>query len=108
MITISNMRNYKPSQPHHVRVDRANVLGNPFTMKSEDKRDTVCDLYIDWLGDKLIQPIENAQQREIARLKQLYKQYGTLTLFCWCAPKRCHTETIRDIILEATCSSGST
>ena len=24
-----------------------------------------------------------------------YKIYGKLRLFCWCAPKRCHGETIK-------------
>jgi hypothetical protein len=32
---------------------------------------------------------------ELRRLYKIYQQYGKLELFCWCAPKRCHAETIK-------------
>jgi len=40
-------------------------------------------------------------RNELNRLYRLYKQYGCLKLYCWCAPKRCHAETIRDVLMEA-------
>ena len=30
-----------------------------------------------------------------AWLLDLYRKYGTLLLMCWCAPRRCHGETIQ-------------
>ena len=97
MIQIKNMRNEKPSKPWDVRVDRSSVLGNPYPMRTEAERDKVCDLYEQWLEFKL--KGDTQQSKEINRLAQLYLQYGKLNLFCWCAPKRCHGETVRVAIL---------
>jgi hypothetical protein len=38
--------------------------------------------------------------QEIQRLKSLLAKYRKLTLVCWCAPKRCHAEVIREKLLE--------
>ena len=35
---------------------------------------------------------------ELERLKKLHVEYGKLRLFCWCAPKRCHAETIKQFL----------
>ena len=37
-----------------------------------------------------------------AKLLRLYEKHGTLNLFCWCFPKRCHSETIKEYIIERT------
>ena len=105
MIEICNLRNEKPSQPYDVVVDRTSVLGNPFYMKNENERDTVCESYDkrlkiivgSWIEDKELK--NRAMFTEIYRLVQIYKDHGKLRLFCWCAPKRCHVESIRDFIL---------
>lgn len=98
-IEICNLRKQKPTQPYDVRVDRQSVLGNPFFMKDESQRDSVCDKYkiyfIEQMKDKT-----SAFYKEVQRLIQIYKQYDKLKLFCWCFPHRCHAETIRDYILE--------
>jgi hypothetical protein len=108
MITIKNLRNEKPSEEWDVKVDRSSVLGNPFSMNHDErKRDTVCDLYQTYFDETLrLCPIEIQDCAkftvELARLLNLYRVHGCLNLFCWCAPKRCHAETIRDYILEIT------
>lgn len=40
----------------------------------------------------------DAMQEEIPRLRALAER-GPLTLVCWCAPKRCHAEVIRELLL---------
>ena len=97
-ITIHNLRTEKPIHVYDVRVDRSSVLGNPFFMADEKQRDRVCDQYVVWLE-------KNKQENwsvisELLRLQELYKKHGKLRLFCWCAPKRCHAETIRENILD--------
>lgn len=99
-IVIKNLRNEKPVESWQVRVDRASPLGNPFFMKNEEQRDLVCDKYVEWFADVVdnIEADYPLQRREIGRLLSIYKQYGKLELFCWCVPRRCHAETIKDYL----------
>lgn len=94
MIIIKNLRFSKPQFAWQVRVDRASVLGNPFHMQNESQRDKVCDLYEAYFDEKM-QDTSSKFYKEIQRLYRILKEYGKLELFCWCAPKRCHAETIK-------------
>lgn len=101
-IEIKNLRFDKMEHPYDVRVDRASVLGNPFKMFDESQRDLVCTRYYKYFYNKV-----NARDlkknktfiEEIQRLYSIYKKYGRLRLFCWCYPKRCHAETIKNFVL---------
>jgi hypothetical protein len=91
MITIKNMRQGRPSNPWDVRIDRFDkILGNPFYMNSENERNLVCDKYEIWFNENLPKLLPRLNQ-----LNELYQKYGKLNLYCWCAPKRCHAETIK-------------
>ena len=94
-IEIINSRNERPFRPYDFYVDRRSPLGNVFVMHSESDRDEVCDDYDVWFKDKVIVP-------DIAvvlyKMLQAYKKYGKLRLFCWCFPKRCHAETIKNFL----------
>jgi hypothetical protein len=95
-----NDKNSTCARPYDVRVDRTHVLGNPFFMKDESQRNYVCDQYEIWINQQIAlknKKIINA----LKELKNKYKTYGRLRLFCWCAPKRCHAETIRKLILNS-------
>lgn len=97
-IEIKNLRLEGPKHPWDIKVDRSSLtLGNPFRMKSESERDEVCDKYEAFFNEELF---DTAMQAELSFLWQTYIQYGRLNLFCWCAPKRCHAETIRDYLLR--------
>lgn len=96
-ITIKNLRNEKPQYEWQVRVDRTSLLGNPFHMADESQRDKVCDkyeAYFNWI----MQMKSSAFYKEVERLLFLLKKHGKLELFCWCAPKRCHAETIKNYL----------
>lgn len=72
----------KSAPPGSLRVDRGTDWGNPFIMKTKKDRDYVCDLY---------------EQYAIWRLKVEPFWLAALRdhdLACWCAPKRCHAETL--------------
>lgn len=93
-IEIKNLRVEAPSAEYQVRVDRMSVLGNPFYMKHESERDAVCDKYETYFKNK----VAHGDYDFIVELRRLYKlakRYGKLELYCWCAPKRCHAETIK-------------
>lgn len=99
MITIKNLRNEKIYKPWQVRVDRASVLGNPFYISDESKRDEICDKY-----EVYFVALINGQAHKegflasLRHLLDIYMKYHILELFCWCAPKRCHAETIKRYI----------
>ena len=108
MITIKNLRTEKPDPKNiwQVRVDRASVLGNPFVLVTEIERQGVCDMYRDYFNNML--PNTNSEfYSELLRLERIYGHEGKLELFCWCAPDRCHCETIRDYILSQVDESKS-
>jgi hypothetical protein len=66
-----------------VYVGRPSRWGNPFKMEREADRDRVCDAF---------------EKYAIERVRQEPSWLEPLTdkdLVCWCAPKRCHAETLR-------------
>ena len=63
-------------------VDRGTSWGNPFVMEREADRDKVCDFYEQYAAWRLtVEPdwLEPLRGRDLA---------------CWCAPKRCHADTL--------------
>ena len=95
------MHREKPSELYDVRIDRGHSpLANKFRMESEKDRDKVCDQYDKWLEGQLLSGHRNKSVVvEILRLQKIYKRYGILRLFCWCAPLRCHGETVAKYIV---------
>ena len=96
-ITVKNLRTEKPIHPWDVKVDRSSWFGNRFKMKNESERDKVCEQYKNWFYDELY---DSTMQAELSLLKSILVQYGILNLFCWCAPKRCHADIIKDYLVE--------
>lgn len=65
-----------------VRVDRQSKWGNPFVINQDGDRDQVCDLYAEYANWRLtIQPdwLDELRGKDLA---------------CWCAPQRCHADTL--------------
>lgn len=73
-----------------VRVDRQTIWGNPFIMRndSDEERNRVCDAYEKWL------------QERPAMIDRAKRELRGKDLACWCAPKRCHAETLLRIANE--------
>lgn len=85
---VGNMRNTLTGS--YTRVDRGSEWGNPFIMhnNTETERHRVCDLFEQYAAWRLtIEP------------DWLVPLRG-LNLACWCAPKRCHAETLRRLANE--------
>ena len=94
MITIKNLRNEKPQNEYDIKVDRSSVLGNPYFLKYEELRDDVCNKYKMYFYKKI--KTDETFIKELRRISAIYRKYGKLNLFCWCYPKRCHAETIKN------------
>ena len=98
MITIVSMRgNNWPSLPWQVKVDRSSPLGNPFALSRTCTRAESCSKYLDWFHAEVVQG-NPAVLKELHRLFELYKVHDKLELYCWCAPKQCHAETIKSYL----------
>ena len=99
MIRVVNLRNYKENDNEVlIRVDRSSILGNPYRMFNESQRDKVCDLY-----EKRFLRIVNGEEnnphfrKELKRIYEIAKKHD-VALGCWCSPKRCHAETIKEYL----------
>ena len=86
-------RRYEPSAHY---IGRGSPLGNPFTMKDESERDSVCDQYKVWFYEQVA--LKNVSiVNELHRL-MLLAEKGDLLLGCYCSPKRCHGDTIKEYL----------
>lgn len=82
---------------------RGSALGNPYPMKHEGQRDAVCDRYEIWFGSQVNGDASMEFRAQLEGIVQLGK-IGDVSLRCFCAPARCHCETIKDhvdMLLEA-------
>jgi len=89
-IEIVNLRNCPDfgTRPGDVRVDRSTKWGNPFKMGPGMPRDKACDEYEKWIIDQVA--YGKLDIAEIAHAQRLG---------CWCAPARCHAESLRTLIV---------
>lgn len=100
MIKIFSMRkgSERPDASFHcVRIDRQSPLGNPFRMGSESERDAVCDRYEEWFQVQ-VRKDGSAVRHAVVDLYRKHRDGKNIALMCWCAPKRCHGESIKRFI----------
>jgi hypothetical protein len=99
MIRIENIRTYNPKDNPtyiHVKVDRSTIFGNPYPLSSESYRDTCVSLYRKYF-DTVLLPKSRIRET-LSRLSKFHKEGRTIVLLCWCAPKKCHAEVIKEYI----------
>ena len=105
MIEIMNLHSSYPVWVYDIKVDRSSVLGNPYHMYGEQARDLVCEQYSVYCHEMLCRGTSDkaiAFRKEFMRLVKIYHEHGKLRLFCWCAPKRCHAQTLASYIESYT------
>ena len=98
-MTITIVKRGSATAPDAVRIycGRGSPLGNPHVMKHKSiaERNRVCDMYAaefpTW-----------EQMKECAWIIDFMRRRPgfNLELECFCAPKRCHCETIRDYLIK--------
>jgi hypothetical protein len=77
---------YAEEHGKYVRCDRFSDFGNPFEMDKDGNRDEVCDNY-----EQYYLPFKPSIHKQLMNLKG--KALG-----CWCAPLRCHCDTLIQLI----------
>lgn len=107
MIRIVNLRNYKLSKDEVlIKVDRSTAVGNPYPMIHEGQRDEVCDDYKKYFYI-IINTYRNTDTKIDTKDLNFLKYIGYIVntakkhdvaLGCWCAPRRCHAETIKEFV----------
>lgn len=73
------------------------VLGNPFKIGVDGDRDEVIRKYKVWLWNEYKKG--GSVKDEIDKLVVRYKKGEEIVLGCWCVPKKCHGEIIRNLII---------
>ena len=66
-------------------IGRPTKWGNPFPLRKESRRNLVCDQYEALMATRLI-------KGEIT--DEDFKEFDGKNLLCFCAPKRCHGDTL--------------
>lgn len=94
MIKIANKR--AGSHPSGVYVGRGSPLGNPFVIGKDGDRDEVISKFKLHLLNRL-HAKDAAVCGEMNRIWSLAKA-GDVTLVCYCAPLRCHSEVIKAVV----------
>ena len=79
-------------------IGRGSVLGNKFPMldQSDEERNRVCVKYAHWLCKK-IEANDPAILNEL-RIIQRKSEEGLVILGCFCHPKQCHGDFIKEIL----------
>ena len=95
MIEIVNIRVVKPCNPYDFYIDRRTPIGNPYQLKQEKHRDKVCDAYEKYFQE-MLEYGGSSFEGYLAAMLACHIKYDRLRLFCWCAPKRCHGETVKN------------
>ena len=71
-------------------------LGNIHWMRAEPQRDAVCEAFASDLSDT-----SHPYWPSIKRMAQRLAEGRTIALYCHCAPKRCHCDTLRLAAIES-------
>lgn len=79
-------------------VGRPTPLGNPYAV-SVYGHDVCIDMYREWFIAQLDSAADDSPfYKQLNYLAAVYKDKGTLTLLCWCAPKTCHADVIAEYL----------
>ena len=106
IVEIVNMHGKKQDDYiHGFWVDRRSPLGNPYRLDGEHMRPLVCKRYKDYFNDTLLKSPQAVSQ--LFTMVDYLHSKGHLQLLCWCAPKQCHAETIRDWVLKVAQNENS-
>jgi len=107
MITVVNKYKHIPTK-NDIYIGRGSVLGNPFTSIKDrtTKAEFICDSSEDSIcsfDSFLREKIKNKDKNICDELNRIYKlaQTEDVYLVCFCKPKNCHGDVIKDIIISA-------
>lgn len=96
MIRVVNKYAGVPSGGHHEYIGRPSVLGNPYRIGIDGDRAQVIEKFRAHL-DEVLQDPTHPVTRRITELALIARD-GDLFLVCFCAPKSCHGDVIKEAI----------
>lgn len=73
---------------------RPSLLGNPYSITPSRTRDEACDLYETWFATAQHTPEIKQVLDGILQMHKELDDVKDIMLLCWCAPERCHCDTI--------------
>lgn len=105
IINVVHKRKHKYN-PHDFYCGRPSVLGNKYShiptgTKAQfivaTREEAIAkhkeDFYKSIETDKFV-------REELMKIAEHLKQHGQINLVCWCAPKSCHCDTIKEYLLQ--------
>lgn len=81
----------------NIYVGRGSPLGNPFPVSISVPRDIACDKFSEYIDLEMKNEYSKVY-REIQRINRLIVEGKDINLQCFCAPNRCHAESIKRIL----------
>lgn len=95
-ITIVNKHHGKPGE----YIGRGSPLGNPFVIGKDGSREQVIAKYRVWLNEQIMRK-NPVVMDELNRLGNKAIDEKGLALQCFCYPKPCHGEVIKEKLVKA-------
>ncbi len=80
-----------------IYVGRPTAMGNPFILGPHGTRAEVIDKYKGWFTEQL-HADNSAFNTLLKKVFEDHEEHGDITLLCWCHPKACHADVIRQWI----------
>lgn len=84
---------------NYIYCGRGSILGNPFKIDKTNTRDDVVDMYKEHFYKKT-EDKDKDMVRQLNNIIAIGHKYGSIGLVCYCAPKRCHCDVIKEYLLE--------
>lgn len=106
MIKVVNKYSHEPTE-HDFYIGRGSPLGNPYSSKESSKewvkrvetREEAVSKFRSWIEEE----IKNENEDIISELFDILvheKERGKVFLVCFCKPKLCHGDVVRDILIK--------
>lgn len=102
-IKVVNIKNHIPTE-YDFYIGRPSVLGNIYSHKKQsiadilvDSRDEAVESYKEHFYKRILSDDKDFKN-ELNKLYYFYKEHHKLNLCCWCYPKRCHGEVIKEYL----------
>lgn len=98
MITVVNKYKVKNEKRDYiVYCGRGSALGNPFPITESRSREDVINMYRVHFN-KLLKDMDKGALAQLDLCRQKIDTYGIVELECYCAPKPCHCDIIKEFL----------
>jgi hypothetical protein len=94
-----NVKNKSKWKQDGYYVGRPTVLGNPFRIDEHTTREISIQRYAEWFISK-IRSRNSVIIQHLHLMEKIIQDEGKLNLVCWCAPKMCHADLIKQALLN--------